>query len=103
MWPIIIVILATFVTDHALADQCQASADHPCIESGKRKPQDSLALQMQVECLLAGQHLGEAKLAECVALAIHRAPDNQIAACGQEVIKLFENNTVACRRVWRAQ
>ena len=100
MRAIITLILSMFVCCQALADECRTNASSDCIDPNGQKPRDKRTLQNQIECLRAGQHLEEAKLAECVALASKHAPDGQIRDCTQEAMQVFENNKKACRLVW---
>ena len=97
MRAIVTLILSMFVSCQVLANECRNSARYDCTDPDGQRPRDKRTLQNQIECLHAGQHLGEAKLAECVALAVRRAPEGQITACTQEAMQVFEINKKACR------
>ena len=100
MRAIVTLILSMFASSQVLANECRTNVDYDCIDPDGQRPRDKRTLQNQLECLLAGQHHGEAKLAECIALAARRAPDSQITACAQEAMQVFENNKRACRLSW---
>ena len=97
MRAIVTLIFSMFVSCQGLADECRNSARYDCTDPDGQRPRDKRTLQNQIECLRTGQHLGEAKLAECVALAVRRAPEGQITACTQEAMQVFEINKKACR------